>query len=155
MRKTYKSGLLVSALTTAALMAGVNAFGQSSHPNVTLRNAVGAPVGQTEAYSPKATCGMCHSEGVDEGVNDPAMTNGPRGSYDGGGAIKQVIKTQGIQNEATGEAEWVTYTVEAYKHGFVTGRHSQQGRNEDYGNHLRHAVGGKFWASSPGMFGKY
>ncbi|MFZ5759971.1 MAG: hypothetical protein ACOY32_10125 [Thermodesulfobacteriota bacterium] len=162
MKKRYKSGLMVSALATAALMAGVNAFG---HPSVPLRDATGAIINNsTTAYSPKATCGACHNKVVtydadgivgtadDEGTTS---TSGARGSYAGGGATRTVIKTQGLQNEVTGEAEWVTYTVEAYKHGFVTGRHSQQGRNEDYGNHLRHALGGKFWESSPGMFGKY
>jgi len=155
MRKRYKNGLLVSALTTAALMVGGNIF---AHPTVPLRDAGGAIIADSStAYSPKTTCGACHNKIVDYSV-DPegtTSTSGARGSYDGGGNTKSVVKTQGIQNETTGEVEWVTYTVEAYKHGYVTGRHSQQGRNEDYGNHLRHAVGGKFWASSPGMFGKY
>ena len=167
MRKRYKNGLLVSALTTAALMVGTNAF---AHPSVPLRDAGGAIIADiTTPYSPKATCGACHDHGIfydadglvgtadDEGETS---VSGPRGSYDGGdggatGATKTVVKTQGIQNETTGEVEWVSFDVTAYKHGFVVGRHSQQGRNEDYGNHLRHAVHGKFWASSPGMFGKY
>ncbi|MBU0909609.1 MAG: hypothetical protein KKA54_18190 [Proteobacteria bacterium] len=156
MRKRYKNGLLVSALTTAALMVGVNAF---AHPaNIPLRDSAGNIISNaTTPYSPKMTCGACHTTPVTYDANGKEL-DAPvsvKGSYDGGGAAKTVVKTQGIQNETTGEAEWVTYTVEAYKHGFVTGRHSQEGRNEDYGNHLRHAVGGKFWASSPGMFGKY
>jgi hypothetical protein len=156
MRKRYKSGLVVSALATAALLVGSQAF--ASHPSVPLRDAGGALVDRTTAYSPKATCGACHDHGV-EADGSTGMT-GPRGSYDGGDGItegtkKTVVKTQGIQNETTGEVEWVSFNVTAYEHGFVTGRHSQQGRNEDYGNHLRHAVHGKFWAESPGMFGKY
>ena len=151
MKKRYKSGLVVSALTTAALMVGANAF--AAHPPVPLLKADGTAVMQNDAYSPKMTCGACHDQTtaqVDAGTN-----GGQPGSYDGGGATHQVVKTQGIQNEATGEVEWVSFNVEAYDHGFVVGRHSQQGRNEDYGNHLRHAVHGKFWAESPGMFGKY
>jgi hypothetical protein len=157
MRKRYKNGLLVPAITTAALMVGVNAF--AAHPSVPLRDAAGAIIAaSTTAYSPKTTCGACHTRGVN--ADGSVSLSGPVGSYDGGvggveGEKKTIVKTQGIMNETTGEVEWVTYTVEDYKHGFVTGRHSQQGRNEDYGNHLRHAVGGKFWESSPGMFGKY
>ncbi|MEW6290926.1 MAG: hypothetical protein AB1545_13835 [Thermodesulfobacteriota bacterium] len=156
MRKRYKNGLLVPVLTTAALMVGVNAF---AHPaNIPFRDSAGNIISNaTTPYSPKTTCGACHTTPVVYDANGKEI-DAPvsvKGSYDGGGATKTVVKTQGIMNETTGEAEWVTYTVEDYKHGFVTGRHSQQGRNEDYGNHLRHAVGGKFWESSPGMFGKY
>ena len=151
MKKRYKSGLVVSALATAALMVGANAF---AHPTVPLRDSGGAIIDdQTIAYSPKETCGACHDHEVE--VGGATDLSGPRGSYDGGGATKLVPKTQGIQNETTGEVEWVSFNVTAYEHGFVTGRHSQQGRNEEYGNHLRHAVKGKFWAESPGMFGKY
>jgi hypothetical protein len=166
MKKRYKSGLVVSALATAALMVGANAF---AHPSVPLRDAAGALIGDTTtAYSPKMTCGACHDHGVSY-ANDPEGEtgySGPRGSYDGAvghvgdwdyeaPAIRQVTKTQGVTNQTTGEVEWVSFLTDAYKHGFVVGRHSQQGRNEDYGNHLRHAVHGKFWAESPGMFGKY
>ena len=156
MRKRYKSGLVVSALTTAALLIGSQAF---AHPSVPLRDVAGVIIAdQTTAYSPKATCGACHDHGV-EADGSTSMT-GPTGSYDGGdgvteGATKLVVKTQGIQNETSGQVEWVSFETTAYEHGFATGRHSQQGRNEDYGNHLRHAVHGKFWANSPGMFGKY
>ena len=154
MKKRYKSGLVISALTTAALLVGANAF--ADHPAVPLLNASGVAIGQNEAYSPKATCGACHdqsSTNVDDGVL--GVSGEGIGSYDGGGTTKLVAKSQGVMNETSGDAEWVSYNVTAYEHGFVTGRHSQQGRNEEYGNHLRHALHGKFWASSPGMFGKY
>ena len=155
MKKRYKSGLVVSALTTAALLVGSTAF--AAHPNVTLRNSNGVidSLNANQAYSPRLTCGYCHTEVVDEGVDDAADRHGPVGSYDGGGDFKQVSKTQGVINDATGEVEWVSFTTKAYKHGFSVGRHSQQGRNEEYGNEMRHAVHGKFWANSPGMFGKY
>ena len=152
MRKRYKSGLVVSALATAAILVGSQAF---AHPSVPLRDAGGVIIADSATpYSPKATCGACHDQTTAE-IDASGKGGGPVGSYDGGGATKTVIKTQGIQNQATGEAEWVSFETTAYEHGFVTGRHSQQGRNEDYGNHLRHAVHGKFWANSPGMFGKY
>ncbi|MCB2183411.1 MAG: hypothetical protein KQH63_15360 [Desulfobulbaceae bacterium] len=151
MKKRYKSGLVVSALATAALMAGSNAF---AHPSVPLRDTAGTIIADsTTPYSPKMTCGACHDHVVE--ADGSTSLSGPRGSYDGGGATRTVVKTQGIQNETTGEVEWVSFETTAYEHGFVVGRHSQEGRNEDYGNHLRHAVHGKFWANSPGMFGKY
>ena len=154
MRKRYKSGLLVSALTAAALVVGTQAY--ASHPAVGLRDAAGALITtSTGVYSPKATCGACHDQSTAEIDAAGTKGGGPVGSYDGGGVTKQVVKTQGVLNETTGEVEWVSFNVTAYEHGFVAGRHSQQGRNEDYGNHLRHAVHGKFWAESPGMFGKY
>ncbi len=153
MKKKYNNGFVVTLASTAVLMLSSSAF--AAHPVVNLKNAAGANITQYEAYSPKMTCGGCHTQTTAEVDADTlAIGQGP-GSYDGGGATKLVPKTQGIQNEVTGDVEWVSYNVTAYEHGIVTGRHSQQGRNEAYGNHLRHAVKGKFWASSPGMFGKY
>lgn len=155
MRKRYKSGIVASALTTAALLVGFQTV-VTAHPNVPLRDAAGNPVADsTTPYSPKTTCGACHNKSVADTLVPGAYGHGPVGSYDGGGQTKDVVKTQGVLNQATGAVEWVTYTVTDYEHGFVTGRHSQQGRNEEYGNHLRHALGSKFWESSPGMFGKY
>lgn len=61
MKKRYKSGLLVTALTTAALLVGTQAF--AAHPsNVTLRDASGSTIqsGSDSAYSAKETCGRCH-----------------------------------------------------------------------------------------------
>ncbi|MBU4261806.1 MAG: hypothetical protein KKC76_08005 [Proteobacteria bacterium] len=156
MRKRYKNGLLVSALTTAVLMVGATAF---AHPGtIPLRDTAGNLITNTTTpYSPKKTCGACHNTVVNYDIDGRELDEAVsvKGSYDGGGATKTVVKTQGIQNQATGEAEWVTFETTAYKHGFVVGRHSQEGRNEDYGNHLRHAVHGKFWANATGMFGKY
>jgi hypothetical protein len=174
MKKRYKRGLLLSTLTTASLLFASQGFGAfvGDHPAVPLlkwNNGVqDAPlvedgpegavaIGQFDAYSPRATCGACHDEVVDDTTNAAAATDGSlhQGSYHGGGDTKNVVKTQGVENQSTGVVEWLSYNVKAYKHGFVTGRHSQQGRNEDYGHHQRVAVSGKYWASSPGMFGKY
>ena len=166
MKKRYKRGLVVSVLTSASLIAAGTGFAAfvGTHPDVPLLkwndpanpSAGTSPVTQYDAYSPKATCGACHDEAVDENTDDAALTDGaPQGSYDGGGDTKTVVKTQGVENQSTGNVEWVSFNTKAYKHGFVTGRHSQQGRNEDYSHHMRAAVSGKFWANSPGMFGKY
>ncbi len=97
-------------------------------------------------YSPKQTCmtGIgCHT--VDEyasGINDPV--NG----------FKDVTKTQGVL-DSDGEVYWQSYNVTAHAHGAVVGRHSQQGRNEDYSIAMKTAFGDAFFTSSPGMFGKY
>jgi len=158
MKKKYKNGLIIP-LTTAALLT-VCSSGFAAHAPVPLKMwldqdaGTSVEIGQYDAYSPRATCGGCHTQSFTD-VDDGTDEGQAYGSYDGGGTTKEVVKTQGIMNEGTGEVEWVSYNVTAYEHGFVVGRHSQQGRNEDYGNHLRHNVHGKFWASSPGMFGKY
>ena len=63
MKKRYKNGLLVSALTTAVLLVGSQAF--ADHPGeIPLLDAAGDPIGLTGtedvAYSAKKTCGACH-----------------------------------------------------------------------------------------------
>lgn len=164
MKKRYKRGILLSTLTTASLLVAGTGFAAlvGQHPDVALlkwANGISgatAAVGPNDAYSPRATCGACHNEAVDDTTANAAATDGTaQGSYHGGGATRNVVKTQGVENQATGEVEWLSYNVKAYKHGFVSGRHSQEGRNEDYGHHMRVAKGGRYWESSPGMFGKY
>lgn len=151
MRKRYKSAIIATAMTGALLLVGSQAMG---HPTVKLRDANGAVINDhTTPYSPRTTCGACHDQStaqVGTGENGWAP-----GSYAGGGTTKTVVKTQGVLDASTDAIGWVSFESTAYEHGFVVGRHSQQGRNEDYGQHLRHAVHGKFWANSPGMFGKY
>ena len=67
MKKWYPKGLFVSALTTAALLVGTQAF--ASHPvGIQLKDATGADIaaGSTTAYSAKETCGDCHDyEGIE------------------------------------------------------------------------------------------
>jgi|GEM_PF-1488856 len=177
MKKRYTRALLLSTLTTASLLVATQGFAAfvGSHPDVPLLkwNNPADPgqgtstVSQYDAYSPRATCGACHDEAIDDTTGTAAQTDGvAQGSYDGSddaagdsdsvaAPTKTVTKTQGVENQSTGTVEWVSFNTKAYKHGFVTGRHSQQGRNEDYGHHQRHAVHGKYWANSPGMFGKY
>jgi hypothetical protein len=65
-----------------------------------------------------------------------------------------VTKTQGSL-DPTGEVVWQSYNVHSAAHGVVTGRHSQQGRNEDYSIAMKTEFGDPFFTSSPGMFGKY
>jgi len=141
MKKRYKSGLLISALATAALMVGSSAL--AAHPDfapgvstLVLKDASGADIVlATTPYSPKETCATA-------------------GCHDYGSGHKQAHKTQGVI-ESDDTIYWQSYTVEAFAHGAVVGRHSQQGRNEDYGNHMRNVYGDPFFTSSPGMFGKF
>lgn len=166
MKKRYEIGILLSTLTTASLLVATQGYGAfvGSHPDVPLlkwtnpadHSAGTVAVGPNDAYSPRATCGACHSESVDENADTAARTDGvAQGGYHGGGATKTVVKTQGVENEATGEVEWLSFNTKAYKHGFVTSRHSTQGRDEDFGHNKRAALGAKFWENSPGMFGKW
>ena len=141
MKKRYKSGLIISALTTAALMIGSQAF--AGHPDVpgfsgslVLKDALGDDIIASDTpYSPKQTCATA-------------------GCHDYGSGHKLAHKTQGVI-EGDDTIYWQTYTVDSYAHGAVVGRHSQQGRNEDYSNHMRNVYGDPFFTSSPGMFGKF
>ena len=61
MKKAYKKGIVVSALATAALLIGNQAFAAHG-PAITLMDAGGVaiPTGSNIAYSAKQTCGVCH-----------------------------------------------------------------------------------------------
>ena len=65
MKKSYKSGLVVSAIAAVALMVTASAQAYT-HDRVTLRDAAGLAIPATSAsnapaYSAKATCGACHA----------------------------------------------------------------------------------------------
>lgn len=93
-------------------------------------------------YSPRTTC----FQGVLAGCH--ADTD-----YASGNMIA-VHKTQGVLDN-DGAVHWQSYTVQANDHGAVRGRHSQQGRNEDYGIAMKTTFKDVYFTSSPGMFGKY
>lgn len=64
MRKSYKSCIVGSVVTTAALLIGSSAFALHPVP-IPLLDAVGSPVtvsggNSKAAYSAKKTCGVCH-----------------------------------------------------------------------------------------------
>ena len=126
--------LSVAVLTAAMLFAG-SAVLMAAHPggDVTLKKADGTAVGPTDTYSPKATCGGCHNYGSGD---------------------KFSTHVQGVL-ESDNKVYWQAYQVKSFDHGVSTGRHSNQGRNEDYNNAFRAAVGDPYFTSSPGMFGKY
>ena len=110
------------------------AFAAHTGGNVPLKDADGVLITDgTTPYSPKATCGVCHNYGSGD---------------------KFSTHVQGVL-EADNKVYWQAYQTKSFEHGVSVGRHSNQGRNEDYNNAFRSAVGDPFFTSSPGMFGKY
>jgi hypothetical protein len=101
--------------------------------DVPLKDANGDPVTSSTPYSPKATCGECHNYGSGD---------------------KFSTHVQGVL-ESDNKVYWQAYQTKSFEHGVSVGRHSNQGRNEDYNNAFRSAAGDPFFTSSPGMFGKY
>ena len=158
MNKSYRIWLGSALIAAAIPLAAASTV--DAHPSVILRNSAGAPVGQNEPYSPKMTCmsqqaqlGFCHHNGLDlygSGQNADGTPN-PAG-------IHEVHKTQGVlDKDGLGNVEiyWQSYSVDANNHGTVIGRHSQQGRNEEYSITMKTVFKDAFFTSSPGMFGKY
>lgn len=143
MNKKTKWWLSAAVTTATAIPITASlAFAIHTGGNIPLRDSQGnAITNTTTPYSPKMTCmtgvGGCHTQ------NEYAST-----------AKKTVTKTQGSIG-ASGEVIWQSYEVDAHAHGASTGRHSQQGRNEDYSIAMKTAFGDAFFTSSPGMFGKY
>ena len=134
--RLFTTGLAAASL----LLAYSSAFAAHGGGDVDLLDANGdAITDATTPYSPKETCmrgGLCHT------VEEYAST-----------ATKTVTKTQGVVEG--GEIFWQSYNVHASAHGAVVGRHSQQGRNEDYSIAMKTAFKDAYFTSSPGMFGKY
>ena len=119
---------------TVFLMFSSLALAAHTGGNVTLKDANGDPITNgTTPYSPKSTCGVCHNYGSGD---------------------KFSTHVQGVL-ESDNKVYWQAYQTKSFEHGVSTGRHSNQGRNEDYNNAFRTAVGDPFFTSSPGMFGKY
>lgn len=119
----------------------------AAHPggDVQLKQANGSPVTGTTPYSTKASCGMagsCHIEST------PVV-----GGHDYGSGDKVVTKTQGVMEE-NGQIYWQAFTVKSYEHGVSIGRHSNEGRNEEFTNTARKTVNDPWFTSSFGMFGK-
>jgi hypothetical protein len=126
--------LISAVLSAVLLLAGVTAvLAAHTGGNVPLLDTSGNPVSGTTPYSPKATCGVCHNYGSGD---------------------KFSTHVQGVL-EADNKVYWQAYQTKSFEHGVSVGRHSNQGRNEDYNNAFRAAVGDPFFTSSPGMFGKY
>jgi len=128
-----KMSILMAALT-AVMLAGTTAFAAHTGGNVTLKDAVGTAITDgITPYSPKATCGGCHNYGSGD---------------------KFSTHVQGVL-ESDNKVYWQASQTKSFEHGVSVGRHSNDGRNEDYSNAQRAAYGDPFFTSSPGMFGKY
>ena len=118
------------------LLGAVSALGAPrsarAHPyNVYLRDASGNVItaGSQVPYSPKRTCGMCHTYEADPVSVQKQQTVG------------------GTANAA--------YLVTAPSHGTTAGFHFQQGMNVEWGQTQRTFYGMPGFTSSPGMIGKY
>lgn len=136
--------LVVVAVLLLGTGASLALAGQCG--TVKLKQANGNFVTGTTPYSPKMSCGLtgvCHFGGGPDQV----------GVHDYGSGDKIVTKTQGVM-EADGQIYWQAYTVKSYEHGVSVGRHSNQGRNEEFTNLARTTVKDPWFTSSFGMFGK-
>ncbi len=126
--------LYTAVLSVMVLLAGYTAsMADHTGGDVVLVDGAGNPVADNTPYSPRQTCGVCHDYGSGE---------------------KFSTHVQGVL-ESDNKVYWQSYQVKSYAHGVSVGRHSNQGRNEDYSNAQRSAYGDPFFTSSPGMFGKY
>ena len=131
--KASKSGPLPVILCIVLLLVSYTAA--MSHTDVALKDSSGNPVSGNAPYSPKQTCATagCHNYGSDPG-------NGSK-----------------IQGYATssGKVAFQNYDVTTFSHGVSIGKHSSQGRGEEWTPALRTVWGALGFTSSPGMFGRY
>lgn len=137
----------IAVLSAILLFAGLTAA-LASHPggDVRLKDASGNPVTSTIPYSPLKSCGStgtCHVEGTPQA-----------GGHNYGSGTKNSTHVQGVL-DSNNNVYWQAYQNKSYAHGVSVGRHMNQGRNEDYTNADRAAVGDPFFTSSLGMWGKY
>jgi hypothetical protein len=145
--KLHKRLWLGAAFAVAAipLMASSSfaACPGDANGEIALRDALGVVIADTTTpYSPKMTCmgtGVTGCHTLEEYASS---------------AHKEVTKTQGVL-DSDGEVYWQSYNVSSREHGAVTGRHSQQGRNESYSIAMKTAFGDPLFTSSPGMYGKF
>jgi hypothetical protein len=104
----------------------------AEHPfEVVLMDVDGNPItaGSAKPYSPKQTCGQCHTY-----ESDPAS----------------VTKQQTVGGMAN-----APYDVKVATHGASAGYHFQQGMNVAWGDAQRNFYKVPTFTSSPGMVGKY
>jgi hypothetical protein len=143
-RHVFYVGLVLLAVL-ALIGAPMAAMAAHTGGDVQLKSALGSVVTGTTPYSTKQSCGLtglCHTEGT------PVI-----GGHQYGTGNMVVTKTQGVM-EADGSIYWQAYNVTSYEHGISIGRHSNQGRNEEFTNAARITVNDPFFTASFGMFGK-
>ena len=149
-----KLRLPMVVMTAVSLMMSVSvAF--ASHPDVPLLQSNGQAVTSATPYSPKTTCSTnaCHTNGgTFNGVTYTGAQLAAKHNYGSGTANSTHV--QGVLG-SDNNVYWQAYQNKSFAHGVSVGRHMNQGRNEDYTNSDRAAVGDPFFTSSLGMFGKY
>jgi hypothetical protein len=141
------------AVLAAMVFLIFSSLALAAHPggSVTLMkgldsNGIGIPAGTTDAYSPKATCTRaCHTAS-----GDPVEFAG----HDYGSGDQFSTHVQGVL-DSTDTIYWQAYKIKSYAHGVSASKHTNEGRNENYSNATRKALGDPFFTSSPGMWGKY
>jgi hypothetical protein len=144
---TKKLRPLTLIMAVVFLMLSVSvAFAVHPGGDVQLKDANGNQVTSTTPYSPKQSCGLtgtCHVAGT------PTT-----GGHNYGSGVKNSTHVQGVL-DSNNEVYWQAYQNQSFEHGVSVGRHMNEGRNEDYSNATRAAVGDPFFTSSLGMWGKY
>ncbi len=135
-------------LTVTIMIVASMAFADHPGGDVQLKDANGTPIPTTGnvPYSPKQSCGLtgtCHVEST------PTA-----GGHNYGSGQKDSTHVQGVLG-SDNNVYWQAYKNKSFEHGASIGRHMNQGRNEDYSNSDRAAVGDPYFTSSLGMSGKY
>jgi hypothetical protein len=158
----------MAILSIVLLLAGVTAA-MADHAskgiNVPTLTATGAAAGPTDAYSPKQTCGGCHFNCTTGGYTTDTTLycqTGQKKDCSVAGncpdyeslATTTVNKVQGYPT-GSGTVLFQNYTVKGPMHGASVGKHSTQGRNEEWTAALRTIWGAPAFTSSPGMWGRY
>lgn len=150
MKKT-KLWLFIAVLAVMALLTGsvyTYAYHSTAGGSIALKKADGTNVGPTEAYSPKATCSRaCHVD--PDGVEFSGHNYGSGDKYST--HVQGVMAGSGTNSTVY----WEASQTKSFEHGVSSGKHMNQGRNEDYTNTYRAKFGDPFFTSSPGMYGKY
>lgn len=137
--------LLAAVVILGAPLAAVAAPHTGGDVQLKQANGANVTLNSTTPYSTKQSCGvtgLCHIEAT------PTV-----GGHDYGSGDNIVTKQQGVMG-ADGQIYWQAYTVKSYNHGVSIGRHSEQGRNEEYTTAARNTLKDPWFASSLGMFGK-
>lgn len=156
--------LLIALLSAMALLLGFSTA-MASHIDITVLKSDGAPAGPTDAYSPKQTCGGCHFNCATSAYSTDKTTwcnsyAAKKDCSDPGNcpdyeslATTTVTKVQGYGTSSGVVFQY--YNVKSPTHGASIGKHSQQGRNEEFTAAQRSIWGAPAFASSPGMWGRY
>ncbi|MBI4685651.1 MAG: hypothetical protein HY755_10685 [Nitrospirae bacterium] len=155
---------LIAVLSAILLLAGFS-VAMAVHPTVNVLKADGTAAGTTEAYSPKNTCGGCHfncstgaystttSEWCQDYTTKKNCASVACPDY-ASVATDTVTHNQGYGN-SDGKTAFQDWTATSPAHGVSVGKHSQQGRNEEFTSSMRQIWGAPGFASSPGMWGRY